>query len=96
MAESRQWVRDLPANCRVLQHAALETLEEAKAFKSASPDLQDARILLTQRKVKGYYYIVVTGPYPNRTVAEGLMKTNPGWAKAWLRGPKSMQQQFDE
>jgi len=96
LAESRQWVRDLPANGWVLQHAALETLEEAKTVKSGTPGLQEARILLTQRKVKGYYYIVVTGPYPNRATAEGLMKKNAGWAKAWLRGPKSMQQQFEE
>ena len=96
LAESRQWVRDLPSNGWVLQHAALDTLDEAKALKASSPSLEDARILMTQRKAKGYYYIVVTGPYANRAAAQEQMKKNPTWTKAWLRGPKSMQLQFDD
>ena len=95
LAESRQWVRDLPSNGWVLQHAALDTLDEAKTAKGAA-NLQDARILMTQRKAKGYYYIVVTGPYASRAAAQEQMKRNPSWAKAWLRGPKSMQQQFED
>jgi septal ring-binding cell division protein DamX len=96
LGESRQWVRDLPANGWVLQHAALETLDEAKKLKAGASSLQEARILMTQRKAKGYYYIVVTGPYANRAAAQDQMKKNPSWSKAWLRGPKSMQQQFEE
>ncbi len=96
LAESRQWVRDLPANGWVLQHAALDTLDEAKALKASSPSFEDARILMTQRKAKGHYFIVVTGPYPNRAAAQEQMKKNATWAKSWLRGPKSMQQQFDD
>jgi hypothetical protein len=96
LAQSRQWVRDLPANGWVLQHAALDSMEEAKAAKAETPGLGDAHILLTQRKTKGYYYILVTGPYPNRATAQDLMKKNSSWAKAWLRGPKSMQQQFED
>ncbi|MFZ9372083.1 MAG: SPOR domain-containing protein, partial [Limnohabitans sp.] len=96
LAESRQWVRELPSNGWVLQHAALDTLDEAKALKASSPSLEDARILMTQRKAKGYYYIVVTGPYANRAAAQEQMKKNPTWTKAWLRGPKSMQLQFDD
>ena len=96
LAESRQWVRDLPSNGWVLQHAALDTLDEAKALKASSPSFEDARILMTQRKAKGYYFIVVTGPYPNRAAAQEQMKKNATWAKSWLRGPKSMQQQFDD
>ena len=96
LAESRQWVRDLPANGWVLQHAALDTLDEAKALKASSTSFEDARILMTQRKAKGYYFIVVTGPYPNRAAAQEQMKKNATWAKSWLRGPKSMQQQFED
>ncbi len=96
LAESRQWVRDLPSNGWVLQHAALDTLDEAKALKASSPSFQDARILMTQRKARGYYFIVVTGPYPNRAAAQEQMKKNASWAKAWLRGPKSMQLQFED
>jgi cell division septation protein DedD len=96
LAESRQWVRDLPSNGWVLQHAALDTLAEAKALKASSSSLEDARILMTQRKAKGYYYIVVTGPYANRAAAQEQMNKNATWAKAWLRGPKSMQQQFED
>ena len=96
LAESRQWVRDLPANGWVLQHAALDTLVEAKAVKAGSPSLEEARILMTQRKSRGYYFVVVTGPYPNRAAAQEQMKKNPGWSKAWLRGPKSMQQQYED
>jgi len=80
----------------VLQHAALDTLAEAKALKASSSSLEDARILMTQRKAKGYYYIVVTGPYANRAAAQEQMKKNPTWTKAWLRGPKSMQHQFED
>ena len=96
LAESRQWVRDLPANGWVLQHAALDTLDEAKKFTASTSSMQDARILLTQRKAKGYYFIVVTGPYANRAAAQEQMTKNPAWSKAWLRGPKSMQQQFED
>lgn len=96
LAESRQWVRDLPATGWILQHAALDTLIEAKALKASSASLDEARILMTQRKAKGYYFIVVTGPYANRAAAQEQMKKNPSWAKAWLRGPKSMQLQFED
>jgi hypothetical protein len=51
---------------------------------------------MTQRKAKGYYFIVVTGPYPNRAAAQEQMKKNATWSKSWLRGPKSMQQQFED
>ena len=89
-------MRDLPANGWVLQHAALDTLDEAKKFMASTPSMQEARILLTQRKAKGYYFIVVTGPYANRAAAQEQMTKNPAWSKAWLRGPKSMQQQFED
>ena len=89
-------MRDLPANGWVLQHAALDTLDEAKALKASSASFQDAHILMTQRKAKGFYYIVVTGPYASRAAAQEQMKKNPAWAKAWLRGPKSMQHQFED
>lgn len=96
ISEDKKWVNQLSDGSWVLQHAALETLEEAKAFQQASSNYKDAKILFSPRKGKKMYYIVLTGPYESRQAAQTVMQSNPALSKAWMRSGKSLKNQFQE
>jgi len=96
ISEDKKWVNQLSDSNWVLQHAALETLEEAKAFQQASSNYKDAKILFSPRKGKKMYYIVLTGPFESRQAAQTVMQSNPALSKAWMRSGKSLKNQFQE
>jgi septal ring-binding cell division protein DamX len=79
-----------------MQHGAFDSLSEARAFQSTALGFKSGQVLYTQRKGSKPYYILVTGPYAEKTQAEALMKQNPPLAKAWLRSAKSLKAQFQE
>jgi hypothetical protein len=95
-ADSPAWVESLDANAWVMQHGAFDSLSEARAFQATSLGFKSGQVLFTQRKGSKPYYILVTGPYAERTQAEALMKQNPPLAKAWLRSAKSLKAQFQD
>jgi len=95
-ADSPAWVETLDANAWVMQHGAFDSLSEARAFQATSLGFKSGQVLFTQRKGSKPYYILVTGPYVEKTQAEALMKQNAPLAKAWLRSAKSLKAQFQE
>ena len=95
-ADSPAWVETLDPNAWVMQHGAFDSLSEARAFQSTALGYKSGQVLYTQRKGSKPYYILVTGPYAEKTQAEALMKQNPPLAKAWLRSAKSLKAQFQD
>ena len=95
-ADSPAWVENLDSNAWVMQHGAFDSLSEARAFQATSLGFKSGQVLFTQRKGSKPYFILVTGPYPERTQAEALMKQNPALSKAWVRTAKSLKAQFQE
>ena len=95
-ADDSVWVSKLDADTWVLQHGAFDSLAEARAFQSNSSLFKSAQVLFSQRKGGKSFYIVLTGPYADKAVAESQMRQNPAMAKAWLRTSKSLKAQFQD
>jgi cell division protein FtsN len=90
------WVAKLDADTWVLQHGAFDSLAEAKSFQANSSLFKSAQVLFSQRKGAKSFYIVLTGPYADKAMAETQMRQNPAMAKAWLRTSKSLKAQFPD
>ncbi|NBS76533.1 MAG: SPOR domain-containing protein [Betaproteobacteria bacterium] len=95
-ADDPVWVSKLDADTWVLQHGAFDSLAEARAFQNNSSLFKSAQVLFSQRKGGKSFYIVLTGPYADKVVAETQMRQNPAMAKAWLRTSKSLKAQFQD
>ena len=95
-ADDPVWVSKLDADTWVLQHGAFDSLAEAKAFQANSSLFKSAQVLFSQRKGGKSFYIVLTGPYADKAMAETQMRQNPAMAKAWLRTSKSLKAQFQD
>ena len=95
-ADDSVWVSKLDADTWVLQHGAFDSLAEARAFQNNSSLFKSAQVLFSQRKGGKSFYIVLTGPYADKAVAETQMRQNPAMAKAWLRTSKSLKAQFQD
>jgi len=94
--EDQRWVQQLPEDAWVMQHAALDTAEEASSFQQSSPFYRDARIMYTKRRDAPPYYIVVTGPYSSRQDADAEVRKHPIMSKSWIRSAKSLKNQFED
>jgi len=92
--DGANWARQLPEKSFVLQHAAFDALDDALAAQNKSPVLANALLLMASKKSGAKYFIIVTGPYENRAAAEGAMKTEPAFAKSWMRSAQSVKQQY--
>jgi hypothetical protein len=95
-ADDAVWVSKLDADTWVLQHGAFDSLAEARGFQTNSSLFKSAQVLFSQRKGGKSFFIVVTGPYADKNVAETQMRQNPAMAKAWLRTSKSLKAQFQD
>ncbi len=95
-ADDSVWVSKLEADTWVLQHGAFDSLAEARAFQANSSLFKSAQVLFSQRKGGKSFYIVLTGPYADKALAETQMRQNPAMAKAWLRTSKSLKAQFQD
>ena len=95
-ADDSVWVSKLDADTWVLQHGAFDSLAEARAFQTNSSLFKSAQVLFSQRKGGKSFYIVLTGPYADKAMAETQMRQNPAMSKAWMRTSKSLKAQFQE
>ena len=94
--DDASWVAKLDADTWVLQHGAFDSLAEAKSFQANSSLFKSAQVLFSQRKGGKSFYIVLTGPYADKAMAETQMRQNPAMAKAWLRTSKALKAQFQD
>jgi cell division septation protein DedD len=94
--DDASWVTKLDADTWVLQHGAFDSLAEAKSFQANSSLFKSAQVLLSQRKGGKSFYIVLTGPYADKAMAETQIRQNPAMAKAWLRTSKALKAQFQD
>jgi len=89
------WVDQLPANGYVVQLAAMDTQEDMRSFQRSNSVYAKARIMRARQKDTGKrYYILVAGPFENKSQADAFMQSSPLLSKGWLRSTKSMKTQF--
>jgi hypothetical protein len=91
------WVDQLPVNAYVVQLAAMDTQEDMRSFQRSNAAYAKARILRAKHKDSGKrYYILVAGPFENKSQADAFMQSSPLLSKGWLRTSKSMKTQFNK
>ena len=89
------WVKQLTDSSYVLQLSAADTEEDILKFKSSHPIYANARVMSAPKKdSKKRYFILVAGPFENKTDADTYVKSHPLLSKGWLRNAKSMKNQF--
>ena len=89
------WVKKLTDNSFVLQLSAADTEEDILKFKRSHPVYADARVMSAPKKdSKKRYFILVAGPFENKTQADNYVNSHPLLSKGWLRNAKSMRNQF--
>jgi septal ring-binding cell division protein DamX len=89
------WVKQLTDSSYVLQLSAADTEEDILKFKSSHPIYANARVMSAPKKdSKKRYFILVAGPFENKTDADTYVKSHPLLSKGWLRNAKSMRNQF--
>jgi septal ring-binding cell division protein DamX len=94
-SSDQAWVNQLPESGYVVQLAAMDTQEEMRSFQRSNAAYAKARILRTRHKDSGKrFFILVAGPFENKSQADTFMQSSPLLAKGWLRSTKSMKTQF--
>ena len=89
------WVKKLTDNSFVLQLSAADTEEDILKFKRRHPVYADERVMSAPKKdSKKRYFILVAGPFENKTQADNYVNSHPLLSKGWLRNAKSMRNQF--
>jgi hypothetical protein len=89
------WVKQLTDSSYVLQLSAADTEEDILKFKNSHPIYAKTRVMSAPKKdSKKHYFILVAGPFENKTDADTYVKSHPLLSKGWLRNAKSMRNQF--
>ncbi len=89
------WVKQLTDSSYVLQLSAADTEEDILKFKNSHPIYAKARVMSAPKKdSKKHYFILVAGPFENKTDADSYVNSHPLLSKGWLRNAKSMRNQF--
>ena len=89
------WVKQLTDNSYVLQLSAADTEEDILKFKNSHPVYANLRVMSAPKKdSKKRYFILVAGPFENKTAADTYINSHPLLSKGWLRNAKSMRNQF--
>lgn len=94
--ESQAWVRGVPANHFVIQHATQPSFEKAQQLTKSFPALREAQIVPAYRPgEKMAYFAVVSGPYENAGKAYERMARKDMPNTSWVRSVQSLQQQLE-
>ncbi len=89
------WVKQLTDSSYVLQLSAADTEEDILKFKNSHPIYAKTRVMSAPKKdSKKHYFILVAGPFENKTDADTYVNSHPLLSKGWLRNAKSMRNQF--
>lgn len=91
------WVKQLPPEGYVLQLSAMDTEEELRKFQRSNEIYAKARIMRARNVKTGKrYFILVAGPFANKSQADAYMQSSPLLTKGWLRTSQSMKTQFNK
>lgn len=89
------WASGLKRGAWVVQHVALDSLDEVKAWQAQHPALVDGQAVPLRRPNGQRYWVWVTGPF-NSLDAANAFASSPGVPKShWSRGVASLQASLD-
>jgi hypothetical protein len=79
----------------VVQHVALDSLDELKSWQAQHPALVDGQAVPLRRPTGQRYWVLVSGPF-NSLEAANAFAASPGVPKNhWSRGVASLQASLD-
>lgn len=89
------WASGLKRGAWVVQHVALDSLDELKAWQAQHPALVDGQVVPLRRPTGQRYWVLVSGPF-NSLEAANAFASSPGVPKNhWSRGVASLQASLD-
>ena len=89
------WAKGLKRGAWVVQHVALDNLDEIKAWQAQHPALVDGQAVPLRRPTGQRYWVLVSGPF-NSLEAANAYAASPGVPKNhWSRGVASLQASLD-
>jgi len=91
-AEGVEWARGLVRRQWLVQHVAVPTFEDARAWRSRNRGLSDARIVALARREAGeVYFVVISGPFVDRDTAARFAEEASLQPTFWIRDVASLQ-----
>ncbi len=89
------WASGLKQGAWVVQHVALDSLDELKAWQAQHPALADGQAVPLRRPTGQRYWVLVSGPFNSLELANAFA-SSPGVPKNhWSRGVASLQASLD-
>lgn len=89
------WASGLKQGAWVVQHVALDSLEELKVWQAQHPALVDGQAVSLRRPTGQRYWVLVSGPFNSLELANAFA-ASPGVPKNhWSRGVASLQASLD-
>jgi hypothetical protein len=89
------WASGLKQGAWVVQHVALDSLDELKAWQAQHPALVDGQAVPLRRPTGQRYWVLVSGPFNSLELANAFA-SSPGVPKNhWSRGVASLQASLD-
>lgn len=89
------WVRQLDANGWVVQHVALDNLNEIQAWQAQYPALSRAQSVPLLRPNGQQYWVLVSGPFASVNLANAFAQATGVPKDYWPRGTGSLKANLD-
>lgn len=92
--QTQAWVRGLPSDSFLIQHASVMTYEKAVAVNKTLPEQANAKIVAAYRPGDALaHFVVVSGPFDSLGKAYESLKRKEGTKNSWVRATKTLQAQ---
>jgi hypothetical protein len=95
-AEGVQWAAELKAGAWVVQHVALDTLPELRAWQAQHKALANAQAVALRRPNGDRYWVLVSGPFTSLDRANAFARSPGVPNNHWSRGVASLQASLDK
>ena len=93
--QTQAWVRSLPSNSFLIQHASVMTYEKAVAMNKTMPAQANARIVAAYRPGESLaHFVIVSGPFDSLGKAYESIKRKEATKNSWVRATKTLQDQI--
>lgn len=90
------WASGLSTGGWVVQHVALDTLDDLKAWQAQHPALVDGQSVPLRRPTGQRYWVLVSGPFNSLASANAFAQSPGVPPNPWSRGVASLQNSLDK
>lgn len=92
---TQAWVRNLPSDSFLIQHASVMTYEKALITLKTVPAQANAKVVAAYRTGEPLaHFVIVSGPFDSLGKAYESLKRKEGTKNSWVRATKTLQDQI--